>query len=84
MSRRSRGRIVNEDGQPTTTGTMDPGEFGIITAHGNSHHGTVVYKIKSDLLINMSDLSKGRCWTPCPNFDVRILPPGTKIEITVG
>ncbi len=89
MANKAKGRVISD--LTVTSYSMDDmpvGSIGVINdkCAPEADQGNIVYRVSGGVWADLSELGPGEVWdgTCGGNFNVDILPEGTKIEITVG
>ena len=73
-------KIVKTPPETVCSSSMIEGQVGIIVNQGGLYDGAILLKAYSQY-INLKDPMQ--VWNNEPRFQVRLLPPGTKIELTI-
>lgn len=73
-------KVKGEEAVETTTKHMQPGQIGIVSENG-PHNGILVLRAMAESDASVFCLGDGDHWNHEPNLRVRILPPGTLLEV---
>jgi predicted RNA-binding protein (virulence factor B family) len=80
-------RIIKEVEESIAMKNMKPGQIGMVVDDGCDQKGDIVFRnLNSEVvgIISLSECEEDSYWGSNATVKVKLLKPGTKIEITVG